>query len=46
MYEIHEGLDGRGNIDYLVVRVNAAGDWLYVHHFSTREAAENWVKYA
>jgi hypothetical protein len=45
VYELHEGLNGSGNTVYLVVRVNAAGDWLFIHRFSAKEAAFNWMKY-
>jgi len=45
--ELHEGVKGNGNTDYLVVTIrNSNGSWLHTEHFNSKAEAETWIKYA
>lgn len=44
-YELHEGVAGNGDREYLVVAVNVFGRWVYTHHFKNKAEALAWMKY-
>ena len=46
IYEIHEGLSGRGIRNWLVVAVNEAGVWTFTHTFDSKAEAEVFAKWA
>ena len=44
--ELHTGVNGSGNTVYLVVTVNAQGQWVWIERFDSKAEAESWLKYA
>jgi hypothetical protein len=45
-YELHDGINGSGKIIYLVVAVDAQGNWGFIHYFTNKAEAECWMKWA
>lgn len=45
-YELHYGVYGNGDTKYMVVAVDAAGNWIHTHDFRSEAEARNWMKWA
>jgi hypothetical protein len=45
-YELHEGVNGNGNTMWMVVAVDANGNWRHTHYFDNKAEATCWMKYA
>lgn len=45
-YELHEGISGSGNTIFLVVAVDADGNWIHTEKFASKAEALNWMKWA
>ena len=44
--ELHEGINGSGNKVWTVAIVNETGRWIFMHRFTNKEEALNWIKWA